>query len=143
MRDEDLLVQRKLIEAGYGARALECRGSMLEVLEQILAEDPDSDEFVDALRGLLSAADRLDGHERLAIVRQEFAGIKACPEPGCGHKPYVGDFFASDGRALIVCLEHATGAISQDGATLSEAVANWNSDDWVADAVLPRTIFPL
>ncbi|WP_375122183.1 hypothetical protein [Pseudomonas sp. LW8] len=147
MRSEDKIVQQRLIDMGYSAQQVECRGSMLGVLEQLLADPPAGqkssiEDLVDSLRDLLSLADRLDSRDRLSLARQVHKTIKGCPEPGCGRKPDVDRHSDSDGHPLIVCMAHEDGAIVREGSTLIEAIANWNSDDWSGSTSL-RGTFPL
>ena len=146
MRSEDKIVQQRLIGMGYSAQQVECRGSMFGVLEQLLTDQPAGqkssiEDLVDSLRDLLSLADRLDSRDRLALARQVHKTIKGCPEPGCGRKPDV-DHYDSDGQSLIVCMAHEDGAVIREGSTLTEAIANWNSDDWT-DSTALRGTFPL
>ncbi|MGU9854452.1 hypothetical protein ACU680_27025 [Pseudomonas koreensis] len=146
MRSEDKIVQQRLIDMGYSAQQVECRGSMFGVLEQLLADPPAGqkssiEDLVDSLRDLLSQADRLDSRDRLALARQVHKTIKGCPEPGCGRKPDV-DNYDSDGQSLIVCMAHDDGVVVCEGSTLIEAITNWNSDDWVPGEALPRSDFP-
>lgn len=138
MRTEDLQVQKALIDAGYGGRPMECRGAMFDTLSQILKEDLANETFVDQLRTLLSTANKLDSLAELEIVRALHVSIKACP---CGHRPDTSGYIDSDDQVHVVCL-HEDEAITRSGATLSEAIANWNLDDW-ADSNAPRAIFPL
>ncbi|EJZ60971.1 Hypothetical protein I1A_000050 (plasmid) [Pseudomonas fluorescens R124] len=143
MRSEDKIVQQQLIGMGYSAQQVECRGSMFGVLEQLLA-DPSADQksniedLVASLRDLLSLADRLDSRDRLALARQVHKTIKGCPEPSCGRMPDIDRHYDSDGQSLIVCMAHADGAVMREGSTLIEAIANWNSDDWVPGEALSR-----
>jgi hypothetical protein len=138
MRTEDLQVQKALIDAGYGGRPMECRDAMFNTLSQILKEDLANETFVDQLRTLLSAANKLDSLAELENVRALHGSIKACP---CGHRPDTSGFIDSDDQVHVVCL-HETEAITRSGATLSEAIACWNRDDWT-DSSTPRAIFPL
>lgn len=147
MRSEDKTVQQRLIGMGYSAQQVGCRGSMLGVLEQLLADPPadqksNVEDLVDSLRDLLSLADRLDSRDRLALARQVHKTIKGCPEPGCGRMPDIDRHYDSDGQPLIVCMAHEDGAVVREGSTLIEAIANWNNDDWT-DSTAPRGAFPL
>lgn len=139
MRTEDLQVQKALIDAGYGGRPMECRGAMFDTLSQILKEDLANENFVDQLRTLLSAANRLDSLAELEIVRALHGSIKACP---CGDRPDTTGTVASGGQVLVVCMHGPTEAVTRSGATLSEAIASWNSDDWTSSTA-PRATFPL
>ena len=140
MRAEDLQVQRELIDAGHGARAIECRGSMHETLADILAEDSDRyEDFVDRLRATLSTADRLDRQTELEQVRTEHQDIKACPD--CHLKPDL-DYVSSDSNEIFVsCMNHDH-VVLMGGATLSEAIGHWNRDDWTGFEAV-RELFPL
>jgi hypothetical protein len=111
---------------------------MFDTLEQILNEDQDKEGFVDRLRTLLSSARELDRLDDLEVVRALHDGIKACP---CGRRPDTFGYIDSDDQVLIVCL-HEAEAVTRSGATLNEAIANWNLDDWT-DFTAPRTLFPL
>lgn len=147
MRSEDKIVQQRLIDMGYSAQQVECRGSMHDVLEQLLADPPADQEstiedLVDSLRDLLSRADRLDSRERLALARQVHKNIKGCPEPGCGRLPDIDRYYDGDGQPLIVCMAHEDGAVVREGSTLIEAIANWNRDDWIS-CCTERGLFPL
>lgn len=147
MRSEDKIVQQRLIDMGYSAQQVECRGSMFGVLEQLLADPPAGqkssiEDLVDSLRDLLSLADRLDRRDRLDLARQVHKTIKGCPEPGCGRMPDIDMHHDSDGQPLIVCMAHEDGAVVREGSTLIEAIANWNSDDWTGSTSL-RGTFPL
>jgi hypothetical protein len=128
VRAEDVQVQRELINAGYGGSAVECRGAMHETLEQILRIDPCGGDFVDRLRTILSAADQLDKSAELERVRPEHLGVKACPD--CGHRPDIGYLVSSTEEIYVSCMNHQDGAIAFGAATLSEAIAGWNHDDW-------------
>ena len=128
MRAEDFQVQRALIEVGHGECDVECRGAMYETLEQMLRVDPCSGDFVDRLRTILSAADQLDKSAELERVRTEHLGVKACPD--CGHRPDMGYLVSSTEEIYVSCLNHQGGAIALGAATLSEAIAKWNHDDW-------------
>lgn len=139
MRTEDLQVQKALIEAGYGARPIECRDAMYDTLAQILKEDPNNEDIVDRLRTLLSAADDLDHQAELELVRALHGSIKACP---CGDRPDTTGIVANDGQVLVVCMHGPTEAVTRGGASLSEAIASWNSDDWT-NSTVPRATFPL
>lgn len=147
MRSEDKIVQQRLIDMGYSAQQVECRGSMFGVLEQLLTDPPADQEssiedLVDSLREVLSLADRLDSRDRLAIAKQVHKTIKGCPEPGCGRMPDIDMHHDSDGQPLIVCRAHEDGAIVREGSTLIEAIANWNRDDWIS-CCTERVLFPL
>lgn len=137
MRAEDLQVQRELIKAGYDGSAVGCRGAMHETLEQMLRDDPNNADFVDRLRTLLGKADHHDDQVELDQARAEHVGLKACPE--CRERP---DIVQSRGRVLIVCMNHAEGAIFQEGASVSAAIARWNCDKWT-DVDNKRELFSL
>lgn len=128
MRAEDLIVQRQLIEAGYGARIIDCRGGMYEALEQILAEDPQREGFVDQLRTISSAAGILDRQAVLEQASTEHQGVKACPD--CGQRPDLDYLVNSTNEIYVSCTNHQEGAIAVGGATLSAAIEKWNRDDW-------------
>lgn len=138
MRTEDLQVQVLLTEAGYGDRPIANRDEMDDTLAQILREDQDKDRFVDRLREILSTARKLDSLAELTAARSQHNGIKACP---CGRRPDTFGYIDSDDQVHVVCL-HETEAVTRSGATLNEAIANWNLDDWT-DSTAPRTLFPL
>jgi hypothetical protein len=148
MRAEDKIVQQQLIDAGFRTQQVECRGSMYEVLEQLLAKPPlgqesSVEDFVDRLRAQLRQAERLDSRDLLASARQVHKIIKGCPEPGCGRMPDIDRHHDSDGQPLIVCMAHEEGAVVRGGSTLIDAIASWNNDDWVAPERLPRPHFQI
>lgn len=138
MRTEDLQVQRLLIEASFGAHLVACRDDMFDTLSQILREDPNKADFVDRLRTTPCAARELDREAELEIVRAQHDDIKAC---FCGRRPDTFGYLDQDDRVTVVCL-HEAEAITRNGATLSEAVGNWNQDDWLESSA-PRALFPL
>lgn len=141
MKAEDLTVRQQLIQAGYEAGAVGCRGELHEILAQILAEDPTSNgEFVDGLRSILSAADRFDRKAALEQARAEHQGVKACPE--CHLKPDLDQLTCSTDETFVSCMNHDGYVVARGGATLSEAIARWNKDDW-ADSANSRAAFPL
>ncbi|MFJ7316423.1 hypothetical protein ACIQVE_27505 [Pseudomonas sp. NPDC098747] len=129
MRAEDFQVQRELIKAGYSGSAVECRGTLHETLGQMLRDDPESADFVDRLRTLLSIANRLDEQAELDQARTEHCGVKACPE--CGHRPDIGYLVNSGEEIYVSCMNHGGEAIACGATTLSEAIAKWNRDDWL------------
>lgn len=140
MNAEDLAVRQQLIQAGYDARAVGCRGELHEVLAQILAEDPaGNDDLVDGLRSILSAADRLDRKAALEQARAEHQGVKACPE--CHLKPDLDYLTSSTDEVFVSCMNHDGHVVLMGGATLCEAIANWNRDDWVFRRT-ERVLFP-
>ncbi|WP_324729638.1 hypothetical protein [Pseudomonas chlororaphis] len=142
MRNEDLQVQAELIAAGYDPGSIDSRGAMHEVLEQILKSNPAAEDFVDRLRQILSTADLLDGQALLEIIRAEHEGIKACPDPSCSERPDTTGHLSNTGQILVVCMNHQGEAITRGGASLSDAIANWNQDDWFGSNE-PRRLFPL
>jgi hypothetical protein len=131
MKEADLQVKTALMEAGYEARPMGCRGALYETLEQLLREDPQgNDELVDSLRSILSDADVRECPAEHELMRQQHPFIKGCPE--CGSKPDVGSGYVTDtGEVLVVCMNHNGYAVVQGGKTLAEAVRSWNGDDWV------------
>ena len=141
MRAEDLDVRQQLIEAGYGGRAIECRGDMYEILVQILAEDPASnDDFVDRLRTILSEADHQERRMELERVRAEHQGVRACPY--CGQRPDVGYLVDSTDEIFVSCMNHQGEAIARGAATLGAAIEKWNRDDWFSRPGT-RSLYPL
>lgn len=140
MRAEDLQVQQELIDAGHGARAIECRGSMHGTLADLLAEDPAGNEgFVDRLRLILSAAARLDRQAELEQVRAKHQVIKGCPD--CHRKPDLDYVTSTTNEIFVSCMNHDS-VVATEGTTLSEAITNWNSDDWFSPQI-ERVLFPL
>ncbi|MGP5469688.1 hypothetical protein ACTXNP_25800, partial [Pseudomonas helleri] len=94
MRTEDLEVRQQLIEADFNAGAADSRGELHEILVQILSENPvDNGDFVDGLRSILSAAERLDREAALEQARAEHLVVKACPE--CRMKPDLDELTSS------------------------------------------------
>lgn len=141
MKAEDLTVRQQLIQAGYDARAVGCRGELHEILAQILAEDPTSNgEFVDGLRSILSAADRIDRKAALEQARAEHQGVKACPE--CHLKPDLDYLASSTDEVFVSCMNHDGYVVVMGGASLSEAIEQWNHDGWM-NSTAPRAIFPI
>lgn len=141
MRTEDLEVRQQLIKAGYDAGAAGCRGEQHEILAQILAEDPAGNgDFVDGLRSILSAAASLDREEALEHARAEHQGVKACPE--CHLKPELDYLAYTTDEVFVSCMNHDGHVVVMGGETLSEAIANWNRDDWISYRT-ERALFPL
>ncbi len=141
MKAKDFDIRQQLIEAGYGARAVECRGDLHEILAQILAEDPSGNgELVDRLRSILSAADRFDSEASLEQARAVHQGVKACPE--CHLKPDLNYLTTSSNKVFVSCMNHDGHVVAMGGVTLSEAIAHWNRDDWT-DSAGTRAAFPL
>jgi hypothetical protein len=140
MKTEDLTVRQQLIQAGYDVRAVVCRGELHEILAQILADDATKGDFVDGLRSILSTADRLDRKAALEQARAEQQGVKACPE--CHLKPDLDYLTSSTDKVLVSCMNHDGDVIAIGGATLSEAIAHWNRDDWISSRT-ERVLFPL
>jgi len=141
MKTKDLDVRRQLIDAGYDAGAAESRGELHEILVQILVDDPAGNgDFVYGLRLLLSAAERLDRAAALEQARAEHQGVKACPE--CHLKPDLDYLACATDETFVSCMNHDGHVVVMGGATLSEAIANWNSDDWTGSEA-SRAIFTL
>ena len=141
MKAEDLTVRQQLIQAGYDARAVVCRGELHEVLAQILAEDPAGNgDFVDGLRSILSAAERLDRKAALEQARADHQGVKACPE--CHLKPDLDYLTSSTDEVFVSCMNHDGYVVVMGGASLSEAIEQWNHDGWM-NFTAPRAIFPI
>lgn len=131
MKTEDLEVRQQLIEADFDAGAADSRGKLHEILAQILSENPaDNGDFVDGLRSILSAAERLDREAALEHARAEHLGVKACPE--CHMKPDLDDLVSSTNEVFVSCMNHEGDVVVQGGATLSEAIGKWNRDDWIS-----------
>ena len=141
MKTDDLDVRQQLIEAGYDAGAVESRGGLHEILAQILAEDPAGNgDFVDGLRSILSKAESLDREAALEQARAEHQGVKACPE--CHLKPDLDYLGCTTDKTFVSCMNHDGYVVVMGGVTLSEAIANWNHDDW-PDSEGSRAVFPL
>ncbi|MGP5367285.1 hypothetical protein ACTXN4_07400 [Pseudomonas helleri] len=130
MKAEDLQVKEALVAAGFDVKAATTRAELHEVLTQILNENPTlHDDFVDRQRTILSDAQHREDHLEFVIARTEHPFVKACPE--CGYKPDVGlGYWSATDEVLVVCMNHSTGAVTRAGASLTEALKNWNADDW-------------
>jgi len=141
MKTEDLAVRQQLIEAGYDAGAVESRGELHVMLAQILAEDPAGNgDFVDGLRSILSVAESLGREAALEQARADHQGVKACPE--CHLKPDLDYLAGTTDETFVSCMNHDSHVVAMGGITLSEAIANWNRDDWISCRT-ERVLFPL
>ncbi|PRW84431.1 hypothetical protein [Pseudomonas fluorescens] len=142
MTEEDIQVQKALAEAGFGTWPASSRGELFDTLTRIrkgglLAIE----EFVDQQRQVLEKVASQEELAQFEQLRIQHPFLKACPE--CGHRPDFGPGYASaDGDALVVCMNHPAGAVTQAGASVSEALERWNADDWLAPG-LDRERFPL
>lgn len=141
MRTEDLKVRQQLIEADFDAGAADSRGMLHEILVQILSENPvDNSDFVDGLRSILSTAEHLDREAALEQARAEHLVVKACPE--CHMKPDLDELTSSTNEIFVSCMNHDGHVVVMGGVTLSEAIANWNRDDWFSCRT-ERVLYPL
>lgn len=142
MKKEDQQVRKALAEAGYETWPAGSRGELLETLTRIRKNETDAKgDFIDQLRQILDEAMDLEGIAELELLRAQHPVVKACPE--CGHKPDIGPgYTTASGVVLVVCMNHADGAVTQGGITLLAALERWDADDWFP-LCIPRAQFPL
>jgi hypothetical protein len=145
MEPEDIEVQKALIDAGYGSRAIATHADLHSTLIDLYHEDPDRNEdFVERLHAILKIADKRAELIELERELRLQGGIKGCPD--CNLEPAV---TPNGGLCCANLASHGeVGSIGTYCGGLKDNIVSWNDDEgWIRLGADPartkaRTVYP-